>query len=421
MGPGTACAVVECSETDPGRTFHPFPQNPILQQLWQKACNLDTVDPVAVVCSAHFSQHDFVENKEDGTKFLDEAAVPETGKLDTDATIAFLRDVDAEMSKNDDAKASGTKKPSTTTNKEVSKPSDEDAVPDEIDTKATIALLEDAESELEKEDYLSKTAARKDGSWSDSGEGEARPIVWGVKVTAPALPPTGILAGQFSGSSSDPLNIVLPTAPLPMVELQAQGGEVHVSNNTNRPNQKGEFQSRVLHRVPGWNCPRGNVEREIEVTSQGCQNIPVNNQTLARARMAALGFDNLDDMIKEIQVLRKQVSETGGRNIAVNKGIIAIPARSKLNVVARAPQMAEVKDLSGNTQQMVKQIQELRRQVNAMRDRTTLHKMYLEQKQLVQELTQKITMYEIERRGGCKSPKRLWIKNTTSCKKCMTT
>ena len=61
MDPEVTCAVLDCFETDLKRSFHPFPQNPVLRTLWMKACNLDQVEEDAVVCSAHFSDLDFVK------------------------------------------------------------------------------------------------------------------------------------------------------------------------------------------------------------------------------------------------------------------------------------------------------------------------------------------------------------------------
>ena len=61
MDPEVTCAVLDCFETDPKRSFHPFPQNAVLRTLWRKACNLDEVTDGAVVCSAHFSDLDFVK------------------------------------------------------------------------------------------------------------------------------------------------------------------------------------------------------------------------------------------------------------------------------------------------------------------------------------------------------------------------
>ena len=62
------CAVKDCKNNDPYRTFHRIPANPVMRQLWEAAdvglTNLAAADPEQVktwdrICSGHFTSWDF--------------------------------------------------------------------------------------------------------------------------------------------------------------------------------------------------------------------------------------------------------------------------------------------------------------------------------------------------------------------------
>ena len=62
------CAVKDCKNNDPYRTFHRIPANPVMRQLWEAAdvglTNLASADPEQVktwdrICSGHFTSWDF--------------------------------------------------------------------------------------------------------------------------------------------------------------------------------------------------------------------------------------------------------------------------------------------------------------------------------------------------------------------------
>ena len=62
------CAVAECKNNDPYRTYHRIPTNPVMRQLWEAAdvglTNLAVAEPDQVrswdrICSGHFTPWDF--------------------------------------------------------------------------------------------------------------------------------------------------------------------------------------------------------------------------------------------------------------------------------------------------------------------------------------------------------------------------
>jgi len=81
------CAVKDCKNNDPYRTFHRIPANPVMRQLWEAAdvglTNLASADPEQVktwdrICSGHFTSWDFTleQGEERNRRRLKSNAVP---------------------------------------------------------------------------------------------------------------------------------------------------------------------------------------------------------------------------------------------------------------------------------------------------------------------------------------------------------